>query len=242
MNVAVRHYEAGNHIRSIEIKDGYTNPRPYIIDMQAAEVPAEQMWQTKRELRSRLGRLRSAVPGPVAFHLARPVSATGRLLDALENMPEGFALFDRERIERMAGHLDRLLATLQLLAAQAHEPAGQQVLGDRQAGRDVEVSPTIGTQSGDGDVQLLGRVQHPICPLHDQLTGRRQLRAAATARDEGFPDEGLHRADPGRGRLLADAQLDRGGAQTSGAGDQRQQLQSAQIGDMGTEHSHKTTL
>jgi hypothetical protein len=129
-----------------------------------------------------------------------------------------------------------------LVGAERDQPPGQEVLGDRQAGRDGELGAAVLAERGDAGVELLGGVDDPAGPVHHQVAGLRQRRAPSGAGQQRGADQGLGRTDPRRRSLLGDAELGGGGGEAAGAGDDHQQLERAEVRHVRTQHGSQGYL
>ena len=106
----------------------------------------------------------------------QPVVQPGRRIWALDeteiNLSPGHQGHHPLAVDRGHGELGWGLSTGELGCAHRNQLAGQQVLGDRQAGRDPKVSTPARTQRRDARIKVRGLLQDSICPLDEQVASR----------------------------------------------------------------------
>ena len=90
-------------------------------------------------------------------------------------------------------------------------------------------------------VDLGGDVEQARGPLGRDHAGRRQRRAPGGPQHQRHAGLRLERGDPGRHRLLGDAEFARGRVQAAAARDGQQHLQGAQLGHPRAQY-HATQL
>ena len=180
---------------------------------------------------------------PVGRH--HPGPQAGRCRGPFHEAQVGPAFRDQDghrlAVRRDQGYLGRGPAGLLVVAAQRHQPGRDQVLGHGEAGRDPEVGVPGPAEAGDAGVQGAGQVQQRRRPVRQQRAGRGQPGPARVTFQQHRADLRLHRAQPGRCRLLADPGVPGRGADAAQPGHRHEQLQRPQLGDVRAQR-HGTTI
>ena len=116
------------------------------------------------------------------------------------------------------------------------QPAGQQPLGDGQAGGHAQAHSLLLAQRGQAGVEFGRLVEQSSGPLDHDAAGPGQGRALRRAPDHRDAGLGLDGGDPRRHCLLGSPELGRGRLQAAGSGHRDQGFQRGQLGHALAEH------
>ena len=143
-------------------------------------------------------------------------------------------------VSRGQQDLGRRLAAMPGRGLQGDEPSGQELLGNGQAGAHPQPHLVITPERGQPGIEFARDRKQPGGPFGDDHALGGEHRSAGRPGDERHTGPRFDRTDPGRHRLLGDAELPGGRAQAARARHREEHLQGGQVGNAITQRHHST--